>query len=224
VKVYRLSSPPDLSPRYNIAPSQPVAVVRQLNGGERELSFLQWGLVPSWLKDSAGSYKMINARSETAHEKPAFKQALRARRCILPASGFYEWEKVGRERVPHYIHLRDGDVMSMAGLWERWKSSAGEVLESCTILTTVANSLLKGLHDRMPVLLHGEAFDLWLDREIDDASRLAELFLPYPSDRLQEYIVSKGVNTLGNDDPGFILPAEPVREAHAFCCDSSANN
>jgi putative SOS response-associated peptidase YedK len=206
MKVYRLSSPPDLYPHYNIAPNQQVAVVRQHNGGDRELAFLQWGLIPSWAKDPTASYKMINARSETAHEKPSFKQAFRARRCIIPASGFYEWEKVGKEKIPHYIHLRDGKVMSLAGLWERWKSAEGQELETCTVLTTAANSLIRQLHDRMPVILHNEEFDLWLNREIDDVNRLTELFHPYPSSQLEEYVVTKDVNSPTNDHPGCIVP------------------
>ena len=199
MKVYRLSSSPDLPPRFNIAPSQQIAVVRQQNGGDRELTFLQWGLVPSWSKDPAIGYKMINARSETVHEKPSFKQAFLARRCIIPASGFYEWEKVGKEKVPHYIHLRDGDVMSLAGLWERWKSPEGKELETCTILTTAANSLIKKVHDRMPVILHRAEFNIWLNREIDDINRLTELFHPYPSDQLEEYVVTKAVSSPSND-------------------------
>lgn len=206
MKVYRLSSLPDISPRYNVAPSQQVAVVRQQNGGDRELVLMQWGLIPSWAKDSAIGYKMINARSETVNEKPSFKQAFRSRRCIIPASGFYEWEKVEKEKVPHYIHLHDGEVLSLAGLWERWKSPEGKELETCTILTTAANSLVRHLHDRMPVILHNEEFDLWLNREIDDVNRLTELFHPYPSDRLEEYVVSKDVNSPGNDSPDYILP------------------
>jgi putative SOS response-associated peptidase YedK len=207
MKVYRLSSAPDLSPRYNVTPSQQIAVVRQQNGGDRELSSLQWGLIPSWSKDSAIGYKMINARSETVHEKPSFKQAFHARRCIIPASGFYEWNKVGKEKIPHYIRLRDGDIMSLAGLWERWKSPEGKELETCTILTTAANSLVKKLHDRMPVILHKAEFDLWLDRDIDDVKRLTELFHPYPSDQLEEYVVNKDVNSPMNDSPGCIIPA-----------------
>lgn len=206
MKVYRLSSPPDLSPRYNVAPSQQIAVVRQQNGGDRELAMMQWGLIPSWAKDSAIGYKMINARSETAHEKPSFKQALRSRRCIVPVSGFYEWEKKGKEKIPHYIHLRDGDIMSLAGLWETWKSPEGERIETCTILTTAANSLLKPLHDRMPVVLHNEEFDLWFNRDVDDINLLAELFHSYPSDRLEEHIVSKEVNSPSNDSPECIVP------------------
>jgi len=207
MKVYRLSTIPDLSPRYNIAPSQQIAVVRQQSGGDRDLSFLQWGLIPSWSKDSAIGHKMINARSETVHEKPSFKQAFHARRCIIPASGFYEWEKSGKEKIPHYIHLRDGDVMSLAGLWERWKSPEGQELETCTILTTAADSLVKRLHDRMPVILNRAEFDIWLDRENDDVNRLTELFLPYPSDQLEEYIVTRDVNSPSNDSPGCIIPA-----------------
>jgi putative SOS response-associated peptidase YedK len=206
MKVYRLSSRPDLSPRYNIAPSQQIAIVRQQNGGDRELVMMQWGLIPSWAKDPAIGYKMINARSETAHEKPSFKQALRSRRCIVPVSGFYEWEKKGKEKIPHYIHLRDGDIMSLAGLWETWKSPEGERLETCAILTTAANSLLKPLHDRMPVVLHNEEFNLWFNRDVDDINLLAELFHSYPSDRLEEHIVSKGVNSPSNDSPECIVP------------------
>ena len=205
MKVYRLSSSPDLPPRYNIAPSQKIAVVRQQNGGDRELAFLQWGLIPSWSKDPAIGYKMINARSETVHEKPSLKQAFLARRCIIPASGFYEWEKVGKEKVPHYIHLRDGDVMSLAGLWERWKSPEGMELETCTILTTAANSLIKKVHDRMPVILHRAEFDIWLNREIDDINRLTELFHPYPSDQLEEYVVTKDVSSPSNDSSECII-------------------
>ncbi|MGW8311964.1 MAG: SOS response-associated peptidase [Desulfuromonadales bacterium] len=206
MKVYRLSSLPDLSPRYNVAPGQQIAVVRQQNGGDRELAFLQWGLIPAWAKDPTTGYKMINARSETVHEKPSFKQALYARRCIIPVSGFYEWEKSGRHRIPHYIHLRGGDVMSLAGLWERWKSPEGVELQTCTILTTSANSLIKKLHDRMPVILHREEFRLWLNKDIDDVKQFAELFHPYPSDQLAEYVVAREVNSPGNDSPRLIAP------------------
>jgi putative SOS response-associated peptidase YedK len=204
-ETYRLTNVPDLSPRYNIAPSQPVAVVRQHNGGDRELAFLQWGLVPAWSKDAAIGYKMINARCETVQEKPSFRQAFLARRCVIPASGFYEWEKSGKEKVPHYIHLRDGQVMSLAGLWEKWKSPEGKVLETCTILTTTANGLVKELHDRMPVILHSDELDLWLNRDIDQIERLEQLFHPYPADQLAQSIVSKAVNSPAFDEPACIL-------------------
>ncbi len=207
MSVYRLSSSPALSPRYNIAPSQKIAVVRQHNGGDRELAYLQWGLVPSWAKDPAIGAKMINARSETAHEKPSFRQAMRARRCIIPASGFYEWARVGKEKIPHYIRLRDDEVMSFAGLWERWKSPDGAELETCAILTTAANSLVKKIHDRMPVILHRDEFDLWLDRDTDDLSSLSELFHPYPSDQLEESVVAQDVNSPAKEGPDCIIPA-----------------
>lgn len=205
-EVYRLSSVPEFAPRYNIAPGQQVAVVRQHDGRDREMVFLHWGLVPSWAKDPAGGYKMINARSETAHQKPSFKQALHARRCIIPASGFYEWEKSGKDKLPHYIRRRDGDVMSLAGLWEQWKSPDGRELQSCSILTTVANSLIKGLHERMPVILPRDELALWLGRDTDDVGRLAELFHPFPSDQLEEYAVAKVVNSPLHDSSSCILP------------------
>lgn len=206
MKVYRLSSLPEVSPRYNIAPGQHVAVLRQNHGDLRQLVTMKWGLVPSWAKDPAVGNRMINARSETVHEKPSFRQALRSRRCIIPASGFYEWRQVGKKKIPHYIRLRGGNVMSLAGLWEKWKAPQGEEIETCTILTTAANSLVRKFHDRMPVILHSEEFDLWLDRDVDDVGRLAELFHPYPSDLLTEHPVTLGVNSPSNDDPCCILP------------------
>ena len=207
-KAYRLSSVPDLSPRYNIAPGQQVAVVRQNHGDTRQLVTMKWGLVPSWSKDPAFGNRLINARSETVHEKPSFRQAFRSRRCIIPASGFYEWHQAGTKKVPHYIRLRDGQIMSLAGLWEKWKAPQEEEIETCTILTTAANGLVRQFHDRMPVILHSEEFDLWLDRDVDDVDRLAELFHPYPSDLLVEHPVTMEVNSPRNDDPGCILPME----------------
>ena len=167
---------------------------------------MQWGLVPSWSKDRTIGYKMINARSETAHEKPSFKQAFHARRCVIPASGFYEWEKSGGEKTPHYIHSRDGKVMSLTGLWERWTSPDGEELQTCTILTTTANRLIKKLHDRMPVILHRDEIDLWLDPFNDDIKCLSSLIHPYPSDQLEQYVVTRRVNCPANDSPDFIIP------------------
>lgn len=203
---YRLSSVPELPPRYNIAPGQQVAVVRQRNSGERELAFLHWGLVPSWARDPAIGHKMTNARSETVHEKPSFRQAFHASRCIVPASGFYEWEKAGKEKIPHYIHQREGRIMSLAGLWERWKSPEGRELETCSILTTAANSLVEKLHARMPVILHPAGYDLWLNHQTADVERLAELFRPYPAGQLAEYVVTKGVNSPTLDSPVCIIP------------------
>ncbi len=208
MKVYRLASLPEVSPRYNIAPGQQVAVVRQNHDDLRHLVTMKWGLVPSWAKDPTVGNRMINARSETVHEKPSFRQAFRSRRCIIPASGFYEWHHTGKKKVPHYFRLHGGSVMSLAGLWEKWKSPQGEDIETCTILTTAANGLVKKFHDRMPVILHSEEFDLWLDRDADDLGRLAELFHPYPADLLTEHPVTLAVNSPGNDKPGCILPLD----------------
>ncbi len=208
MKVYRLSSPPEVSPRFNIAPGQQVAVVRQNHSDLRQLTTMKWGLVPYWAKDPTVGNRMVNARCETVHEKPSFRQAFRSRRCIIPASGFYEWHHTGKKKIPHYIRLRDGNLMSLAGLWEKWKSPHGEDLETCTILTTAANGLVRKFHDRMPVILHSEEFDLWLDRDIDDVGRLAELFHPYPTDLLTEHPVTLEVNSPGNDKPGCILPLD----------------
>ena len=205
MKGYGLVSVPHLSPRYNIAPSQKIAVVRQCDDDKRALDLLQWGLIPSWAQDPSIGGRMINARSETVHEKPSFRKALRSRRCVIPASGFYEWERTGKEKIPHYIHLRDEALMSFAGLWESWTSPQGESLATCTILTTGANRLIKSLHNRMPVILHNHGVGLWLDREIEDVNRLAELYTPYPSERLEEYLVSKDVNSPTNDSPNCII-------------------
>ena len=218
MKTYRLSSLPDVPPRYNIAPGQQVAVVRQNHDDMRQLVTMKWGLVPSWSKDPGVGNRMINARSETVHEKPSFRQAFRSRRCIIPASGFYEWHQARKAKIPHYVRLRDGHVMSLAGLWEKWKTPQGEELETCAILTTAANSLVKQFHDRMPVILHNEEFDLWLDRDIDDLDRLAELFHPYPSDLLIEHPVSMEINSPRNDAPAASFPWTWLPEIDGQLC------
>lgn len=153
VEIFRLLRRPDVQPRYNIAPTQPVAVVRRIDRG-RELSMLRWGLVPSWAKDPKIGARMINARAETVATKPAFRTALRRRRCLVPADGFYEWAKsAGGTKQPHYITRRDGRPFAFAGLWESWDGPDGSSIESCTIVTTEANDLVGRIHDRMPVIL-----------------------------------------------------------------------
>jgi putative SOS response-associated peptidase YedK len=204
--IYNLPSVPQLAPRYNIAPSQPVVAVRQQQIGVRELTRLQWGLIPSWAKDPAIGHKLINARGETAHEKPSFRQALKARRCLIPASGFYEWQKQGREKQPYYIRRCDGAPLALAGLWESWSSPDGQQLETCTILTTSANPLLQQLHERMPVLLPDERFDLWLDQRVDDVKLLGELLRPAPAELLEIFPVTREVNRPAYDRPDCIRP------------------
>lgn len=152
VEIFDLSELPALPCRYNIAPTQQIPVVRQYADGQNHLDFLRWGLIPSWTKDKPSSNLMINARSETVSEKPAFKQSIRYRRCIVVASGFYEWKQKGKAKLPWYIRLKDGSPMVFAGLLDSWKSPDGEAIESVAILTTASNRLLAGLHDRMPVI------------------------------------------------------------------------
>jgi putative SOS response-associated peptidase YedK len=161
------------APRYNIAPTQPVIVVN--DDGTRRLTQMQWGLIPSWAKDPAIGNRMINARAETVATKPAFRVALRKRRCLIPADGFYEWQPVGRRKQPVYITLKTREPFSFAGLWETWTAPDGQEVKSCTIITTDANALLKPIHDRMPVILTREAEGVWLNPAIQDPERLLAL-------------------------------------------------
>ena len=197
---------PPLEPRYNIAPTQPVAAVRMaVEGAARELVMLQWGLVPSWAKDPQVGSRLINARSETVAEKPAFRDALRRRRCLVLADGFYEWQKLDGGKQPFYFRLRGGGAFGFAGLWERWQGPPG-IIESCTLITTEANDLLRSVHDRMPVILHPRDHDLWLDRGIRQSELLIPLLRPYPSEEMTAYPVSRRVNSPENDDTQCIEP------------------
>ncbi|MFC1835864.1 SOS response-associated peptidase [Thermodesulfobacteriota bacterium] len=201
---FQISGEPPIKARYNIAPSQPIAVVRvSADSAERELKMLRWGLIPSWAKEKKIGYRMINARSETAAEKPAFRAAFKKRRCLIPADGFYEWkrEKGKKQKQPYFIRMKAGKPFAMAGLWERWKDPEGEVIESTTIMTTSPNELLSRLHDRMPVILPPEAYETWLDPSMQTADRLKPLLRPYASDEMEAYEVSTRVNRPANDDP-----------------------
>lgn len=202
-KAFGLTSVPELSPRYNIAPSQPVAVVRASDRGERELAIVQWGLIPSWTKDLSKWKPLINARAETAAEKPSFRAAFRRRRCLIPASGFYEWQKVEGGKQPFFIHQRgeEGDrpVFAMAGLWEHWQGGDGSEPETCTILTTAANATMKPIHDRMPVILAPEDYDAWLLTDERDVKELGALLHPINDEWISAYRVSTTVNNPRND-------------------------
>ena len=196
------------APRYNIAPTQPVPMVRQRDGGGREALDARWGLIPHWVKDLE-SFKanLFNARAETAGQKPSFRDALRRRRCLLPASGFYEWSGSAGGKRPYYIHRRDGRPLALAGLWSVW--GGGEApLVSCTILTTRPNAVVAPLHDRMPVVLPAEAFDRWLDPATREPADLEDLFAPY-GDGLEAYPVSRAVGNPAVDRPELI---ERLRE------------
>jgi putative SOS response-associated peptidase YedK len=188
-----------LTPRYNIAPSQPVAVVTQ--NGVRSLDGYKWGLVPSWAKDPQIGSRMINARAETLAEKPAFKSALMRRRCLIPADGFYEWKGKGKAKQPMRVHTRSGEMFAFAGLWEEWNAPDGSPLRTCTIITTNPNHFMADIHDRMPAILRREDEDAWLDTETKDVPHLLSLLRPYPDEELAAHPVSTQVNSPVFDSP-----------------------
>ena len=196
-----------LSPRYNIAPAQAVTVVRiPAERAVRELVLLRWGLVPSWAKDPSVGYRMINARAETAAEKPAFRAAVRRRRCLVPADGFYEWKHAGGRKQPYYVRMRDGGTFAFAGIYEFWKGEGGDMIESCALLTTGPNELLEPIHDRMPVIIPPRDYDLWLSPKVQDPSALAPLFAPYPAGEMTAYPVRTLVNNPKMNEPALIEP------------------
>ncbi len=190
--------------RYNIAPTQTVIVVN--DDGTRQLTQMQWGLIPSWAKDPAIGNRMINARAETVATKPAFRVAFRKRRCVIPADGFYEWRPLGRRKQPVYIALKSREPFGFAGLWESWTAPDGGEVKSCTIITTEANEILKPIHHRMPVILTREGESVWLDPTIQDPERLLPLLKPYPPHEMEAYPVSTKVNSPTNDGPECVFP------------------
>lgn len=187
---FRLERIPPLTPRHNIAPSQQVPIVRlpltesrpQMSG--REMTLVRWGLIPAWAKDPAIGNRMINARAETVAEKPAFREAFARRRCLVPADGYYEWQRVGRGKQPCCIRMRDGRPFAFAGLWEQWTRPDGKVVETCAILTTEPNETLRPIHDRMPVILDPDNYDLWLDPGVRSEEKLRPLLGPYPGEEM----------------------------------------
>ena len=212
---FGLDAPPSLAPRFNIAPGQQVLAVRARGDGTRRADSLRWGLVPPWSSPGQGP-PLINARSETAAERPAFRDAFRARRCIVPASGFYEWADLGGYRQPYWIAPPDGALFGIAGLWERWTAPDGSRLESCALLTTAANGRIAPLHDRMPAILAAAHYALWLD-PAQDVAALAALLAPLADDALGLRPVSPRVNRIENDDPALLdAVPEPPRQASLF--------
>lgn len=199
--------PADLAPRYNIAPSQSVAVIA--NTGAQKVELFRWGLIPAWAKDPAIGDRMINARAETLTEKPAFRAAFRRRRCLILADGFYEWraEPGSRAKTPYYIRLMAGGLFAFAGLWETWQPPTGEPLHSCTILTTTPNALIAPIHDRMPVILPEAVYPLWLAPGDQSPAALQPLLAPYPAEALVAHPVSRLVNAPRHDAPDCIVPA-----------------
>ena len=207
---------PNLPPRYNIAPTQQVAVVRSGEGGARDLAMMRWGLIPHWSRDASMAAKMINARAETLTEKPSFRDAVQHRRCLVPADGFYEWRMEDGRKQPFRIGMKGGAVFAFAGLWESWTVTTtaaglteGDQVDTVTIVTTVANDKLRPIHARMPVILPPEAFDGWLDPANDPQAACA-LLKPYPAEPMAFYRVSQAVNNVRNDDSSCTAPLNTV--------------
>lgn len=203
---FDVTLPEQYVPRHNIAPTQPVAAVRlHPHGGERELTFFRWGLIPSWSKDPKIGSRLINARGETVAEKPSFRAAFKRRRCLIPASGFYEWQRVGDAKQPMYIYPAEGSTFGLAGLWETWRAPDGSEVDTCTILTTTPNELMNVIHNRMPVIIEPEDYSMWLDPG-DRPEDALHLLRPYPAHKMAAYPVSTVVNNPRNDTPECIAP------------------
>jgi len=212
-KAFQVDNVPTLEPRYNIAPTQWVSSVLQTSAStNRQFKMLYWGLIPSWAKDSKIGAKLINARAETVAEKPAFRSAFRQRRCLVLADGFYEWQQqeAKKQKQPFYFRLSDEHPFAFAGLWERWEDATGEEIESCTLLTTEPNELMRPIHNRMPVILDPKDYDLWLDPEVKKSELLQPLLRSYPTEEMTAYPVSKAVNKPSNDSTECIERVEAI--------------
>ena len=197
--VFGVPEPPDLTPRYNIAPTQGVVAIRRDPEGVRRAEVLRWGLVPSFAEDPAVGNRMINARAETVARLPAFRDPFRTRRCLVPADGFYEWRRAGRVRDPFLLKMKDGEPFAFASIWDDWRRGPDRI-ESCAILTTAANDLVAPIHNRMPVILDRSLYDLWLDADADPGE-LQRVLLPFPASRMVAIPVSPRVNSPAVDDP-----------------------
>jgi putative SOS response-associated peptidase YedK len=207
---------PNFPPRYNVAPTQPVPIVRRTEG-ERHFALVRWGLMPPWVKDPKNFTLLINARGESAHEKPSFKNAMKRRRCLIPADGFYEWKGEGAAKRssarPWLVRRKGGGALAFAGLWDTWSGPNGEEMESCAIVTVEASPLLQQVHHRMPVMLRPEAYDAWLDCDNVRAEEALSVVSVIPDAQLETYPVSPAVNRVANDGPEVIAPyTEPVED------------
>lgn len=214
---FQLDIIPDgfVTARYNIAPTQPVAVIT--NTAPKTLTLQKWGLIPSWSKDPSIASSLINARAETLYEKPSFRTAFKRRRCLIPATGFYEWGKgEGKTKQPYYIHLADNQIFAFAGLWETWHSPDSDMIETCTIITTEPNDLIRRLHHRMAVILDPPDYELWLSPDELPPSALMPLLKPYPPENMRYYPVSPLVNNVRNDSPACIKPFVPPEQSALF--------
>ena len=220
-RLFGYDEQPNFPPRYNVAPTQPVPIVRMAEG-RRQFALVRWGLIPAWVKDPRGFSLLINARGESLDDKPAFRAALRYRRCLFPADGFYDWGREGERARPYYVRLKAGGPMALAGLWENWMGPNGEEMETAAIVTTRANRMLTTIHPRMPVIVPPEAFDLWLDTRRVDATTAAALIAPAPEEMLEMHEVSSAVNSAANDRPDLIAPVTAEAAARARADDAAA--
>jgi putative SOS response-associated peptidase YedK len=206
-RLFGVPNAPEIEPRYNIAPTQHVASVRESEGSGRALAMLYWGLVPSWAKERAIGARMINARGETLRDKPSFRSAYRRRRCLVLASGYYEWQRSGSVKQPYFISMPDGEPFGMAGLWESWRDPAnGEPLESCCIVTTSPAPSVAHVHDRMPVIVQPGDYAEWLDPDNADVDRLDRLLVPWQAGGLEARPVSRRVNDARNQGADLMEP------------------
>jgi putative SOS response-associated peptidase YedK len=214
---FRLAEEPSLEPRYNIAPTQPVAIIKPHAGTSlRDLRIVKWGLIPYWAKDHKMGARLINARSETAADRPAFRAPFKMRRCLIPADGFYEWKKLEKGKEPYLVVLSNRLPFAFAGLWESWKSPDGELIESCTILTTDANDLVQPIHDRMPAILLPNDYELWLNPDIKTPVSLKNVLKPFPWEEMVMFPVSGKVNKAGYDAADCVEPLTgPIRNNEA---------
>jgi putative SOS response-associated peptidase YedK len=208
-----VKDPHEYTSRYNIAPSTKIPVIRASNQrGIREAAALQWGLVPSWSKDAKSGAQLANARADGIASKPAFRDAFKYRRCVVPASGFYEWQTIGRLKQPWYFQFRDESPFVFAGIWERWWSADGVELETCSLITTTPNDVVQPVHDRMPVILRDTHIDRWLDAGVKDPGMLEPLLVPVTTEPMKATAVSANVNSVRNEGPELIEPAEPISQ------------
>ncbi|MGB9368166.1 MAG: SOS response-associated peptidase [Xanthobacteraceae bacterium] len=209
-QLFRYLEQPNFPPRYNVAPTQPVPIVR-MTEGKRQFALVRWGLIPAWVKDPRAFSLVINARAESVLDKPAFKNAMKYRRCLFPADGFFEWERKGDRKQPYFVRLKGGGSLAFAGLWESWMGPNGEEQETAAIITTDASPSIAHIHDRMPVILAPDAFDFWLDPKVDAEMAMA-VIAPAKDEAIEHYEVSRAVNRHENDSAMLV---EPLREPEA---------
>jgi putative SOS response-associated peptidase YedK len=220
-RLFRYPEQPNFPARYNVAPTQPIPIVR-LTEGERHFALVRWGLIPAWVKDPKAFSLILQARSDSVIDKPSFRNAMKRRRCLIPADGFYEWNEDSTPRRPYVVRPRDGGPVAFAGLWECWMGPNGEELETAAIITTDANRALHPIHHRMPVVVPPDAFDFWLDCAKVDALTAAALLVPAPDDLFEAYEISSAVNRVANDTAALLQPVTDEQIAAQAASEKSA--